>query len=157
MYDGPETVIASSATSTFTAERSGPMRTAMPKPYARTSRPGLRSVVGAPRMAQGSRVEIVSAIERRHRESELDASERTAALDGCVELSEKWEAITELEGVHDGAVRLLARHALRAGDAIQLAAAGVAAAGAPSTLLFVTLDVRIRNAAAREGFPVLVP
>jgi hypothetical protein len=43
-------------------------------------------------------------------------------------------------------------HPLRAADALQLAAAYVAAERRPATLEFVTLDDRLRLAAMKEGF-----
>jgi uncharacterized protein len=52
------------------------------------------------------------------------------------------------------ALRLLATHALRAGDALQLAAALVWARGRPSGKAFVCLDQRLRTAASLEGFSV---
>jgi uncharacterized protein len=41
---------------------------------------------------------------------------------------------------------------LRAADALQLAAAFVAAEGRPSSLQLVTLDERLADAASKEGF-----
>jgi hypothetical protein len=46
-------------------------------------------------------------------------------------------------------------HPLRAGDALQLAAALVACGERPEALPFVCLDDRLRDAARREGFAVL--
>jgi hypothetical protein len=54
-------------------------------------------------------------------------------------------------------IRLLRVHPLRAADAIQLAAATVAAEERPSTLGLVTLDARLGVAAEREGFLVVTP
>jgi hypothetical protein len=56
--------------------------------------------------------------------------------------------------VRDVARRLLRVHPLRAADALQLAAAYLAAERRPSTLEIVTLDERVRLAAAKEGFIV---
>jgi hypothetical protein len=53
------------------------------------------------------------------------------------------------------AKRLLARHTLRAADALQLAAALLAADDDPQRLEFVTLDERLAEAARLEGFRVL--
>jgi hypothetical protein len=52
-------------------------------------------------------------------------------------------------------MRLLRVHALRAGDALQLAAALVAAEGQPGSLEIVTLDERLALAASREGLRVV--
>ena len=54
-------------------------------------------------------------------------------------------------------MRLLLVHDLRAGDALQLAAALTAAEGQPIAMGFVTLDDRLGRAALREGFPVVQP
>jgi hypothetical protein len=54
-------------------------------------------------------------------------------------------------------VRLLRVHPLRTSDALQLAAAIVAAEDHPATMPLVTLDERLAQAADREGFPVVRP
>jgi hypothetical protein len=46
-------------------------------------------------------------------------------------------------------------HALRAADALQLAAAYLAAERRPSSLEFLTLDERLGAAASKEGFVVI--
>ncbi|MFZ1888102.1 MAG: hypothetical protein WAU33_08715 [Candidatus Binataceae bacterium] len=48
-------------------------------------------------------------------------------------------------------------HPLRAADALQLGAAIVAAEEEPMSLEFVTLDRKLADAAAKEGFRVLGP
>ncbi len=53
------------------------------------------------------------------------------------------------------AERLVETHPLRAGDALQLAAAIVAAEERPDSIEFVTFDRRQAEAAEREGFRVL--
>jgi len=63
--------------------------------------------------------------------------------------------ISPSAAVRDRARRLLRVHSLRAGDALQLAAALVAAEGRPGTLPFVSLDDRQRRAADREGLDVV--
>ncbi len=54
--------------------------------------------------------------------------------------------------IRASARRFLRMHPLRATDALQLAAALIAAERRPSTLTVVTLDDRLRDAAGREGF-----
>jgi hypothetical protein len=54
--------------------------------------------------------------------------------------------------VREVARRYLRVHPLRAADALQLAAAFVAAERRPPTLTVVTLDDRLRAAAEKEGF-----
>jgi hypothetical protein len=48
-------------------------------------------------------------------------------------------------------------HPLRAGDALQLAAALVSSEDAPQGETFVCLDTRLRDAARREGFAIRPP
>ncbi len=101
-----------------------------------------------------SAVEIASAIERRAREGHLPAAGRREALENLAALSASWIEITALEAARDRALAVLARHVLRAADALQLAAALVAAGDAGGSREFVCADARLREAAEREGFAV---
>jgi predicted nucleic acid-binding protein len=56
------------------------------------------------------------------------------------------------DAVREAAVRFLRVHPLRAADALQLAAAFVAAEGRPASLEIITLDDRLATAARKEGF-----
>jgi predicted nucleic acid-binding protein len=56
--------------------------------------------------------------------------------------------------VRDQSIRLLRVHPLRAADALQLAAALIAATFQPDSLEFISLDGRQSEAAEREGFRV---
>ncbi|MBL8726163.1 MAG: PIN domain-containing protein [Planctomycetes bacterium] len=103
----------------------------------------------------GTRTECVSALQRRRREA---AAARTAVRDALhlVEvLAQEWTEVAPTEVVRKRAERLLAVHAIRAADALQLAAALVWARNDPSGHCFVCLDERLREAAGREGFQVL--
>ncbi len=102
-----------------------------------------------------SRVEIVSAIERRSRQGELAPSARQAALIALDQLAGAWTEIQAVAPVCERAVRLLALHSMRAADAMQLAAALVAVSDHPREHEFVCGDERLRDAASREGFRVL--
>lgn len=99
-----------------------------------------------------SAVEISAAIERRAREGALDGRGRRAALDTLGELSAVWTEITAMAAVRDRACRMLAVHALRSADALQLGAAVVAAGDRPLGNEFVCADGRLAEAAGREGF-----
>ena len=99
-----------------------------------------------------SSVEIASAIERRTREGALGATDRQLALDTLAELAGVWTEITAVGPVRERACRLLAVHSLRAADALQLAAALVAAADRPAGHEFVCADTRLAEAAGREGY-----
>jgi hypothetical protein len=59
------------------------------------------------------------------------------------------------EPVREAALRFLRVHALRAADALQLAAAYLAAERRPRALEFVSLDDRLTLAARKEGFPIV--
>jgi predicted nucleic acid-binding protein len=99
-----------------------------------------------------SAVEIAAAIERRAREGALDVAGRSAARTTLGELAAAWTEIAALGPVRERALRLVATHPLRAADAMQLGAALVAVMDRPSGHVFVCSDVRLREAAAREGF-----
>lgn len=112
-----------------------------------------------PRLAVwwGTGLECRSAVARLEREGRLGPAATQAALTTVVELESGWIEVPASEAVRSSAARLLRTHALRTGDALQLAAAIVAADGDPRTLPFVTLDERLGLAADKEGFPVIVP
>jgi hypothetical protein len=95
--------------------------------------------------------ECVSAIARAERAG-LRPGDALARLDV---LSFAWLEVAASDNVRRGAARLLRVHPLRAADAFQLAAAIVAAEGDPRTLPFVTFDLRLADAASREGFPIV--
>lgn len=100
-------------------------------------------------------VECVSAIARLERDGALQPKPAHAALDRLAVLGGSWNEIAPLDSVRRTAHRLLRVHKLRAGDALQLAAAVLASEGDPGTLDFVCLDDRLTDAAQREGFPVI--
>lgn len=102
-----------------------------------------------------TRVELVSAIERRTREGLLTGRQRRDALTLIVDLCAAATEVIDVEAVRTKAVGVLARHALRAADAAQIGAAQVAAEGGLKGLPFVSLDRRLADAASREGFEVL--
>ncbi|HEY6140964.1 MAG TPA: hypothetical protein VI670_24680 [Thermoanaerobaculia bacterium] len=100
-----------------------------------------------------TRVEIVSAIWRRL-PGQHDDRQRRAVVSIIMDAQSSWGKVRAYEDVTDLAYRVCGRHRLRAGDALQLAAALFACA-VPSTLPFVTLDGDLATAARAEGFPVL--
>jgi len=102
-----------------------------------------------------TRIELVSAIERRAREGVLNASGRRTALKLVADVCAAATEVLDLEAVRVRAASVLARHALRAADAAQLGAALVVVEGGLRALPFVCLDRRLADAAAREGFDVL--
>jgi predicted nucleic acid-binding protein len=99
-------------------------------------------------------VECVSALARLEREGALTDTATTVALERLNLLAESWNEVQPVAAVGSAARRLLRVHALRAADALQLAAAVVAAEGQPASLEIVTLNERLAAAARREGFTV---
>lgn len=102
-----------------------------------------------------SRVELLSALARRRREEPGAASRLLAARRDLLSAWERWSEVTALEVVRRHAERVIETHPLRAADALQIAAALVAAEGDPESLPFVTFDRALAAAAEREGFRVL--
>jgi predicted nucleic acid-binding protein len=103
----------------------------------------------------GSEVECVSALARLERDGALDARTITLALARLRQLADAWHEIDPSDAVREAAVRFLRVHPLRAADALQLAAAFVAAEQRPTSLVMITLDERLASAARKEGFAVL--
>ena len=103
----------------------------------------------------GSTIECSSALARQHRDGALDLAGVQAATARLQRLSASWIEVPAVAPVREQALRLLRIHPLRAGDAVQLAAALVTAEFRPATLDFVTFDSRQGAAAEREGFRVL--
>jgi uncharacterized protein len=103
----------------------------------------------------GSKVECLSALARLERDVALSARDMTGALRRLDQLSEAWHEIDPSETVREAAIRFLRVHPLRAADALQLAAAFLAAERRPASLEIVTLDDRLGTAARKEGFVVV--
>jgi predicted nucleic acid-binding protein len=102
-----------------------------------------------------SRAESVSALQRHVRAGLLDADELRRAEARLDAFLGRAAEVTDLGTVRDQAVRLLQRHALRAADAMQLAAATVAFHGFPKNRAFVTGDDLLARAAEGERFRVI--
>jgi predicted nucleic acid-binding protein len=103
----------------------------------------------------GTRIECVSALARYAREHGMSSAELTRAHDRLAGLAKRWWEVPPSEVLRSTAERVVRTHPLRAADALQVAAALVASDGQPSALPFASLDPRQRDAARREGFPVL--
>jgi predicted nucleic acid-binding protein len=99
-------------------------------------------------------VEITSALWRLVRERHLDEDIASVAETRMRELVAASHVVVDVESSKAIAQRLLRMHGLRAGDALQLAAALVWAAGRPQGKTLLTLDERLAVAARREGFDV---
>jgi predicted nucleic acid-binding protein len=99
-------------------------------------------------------VECASAVARLEREAALTPAEAAEAFHRLDLLARAWFEIEPHDELREIARRLLRVHPLRAGDALQRAAAYLAAERRPPTLEVVTLDDRLRQAALKEGFRV---
>jgi len=99
-------------------------------------------------------IEVASALWRKQRARRDDVS-RVAAERRLAALAARWTHINDFHAVLRQAHDTVSRHALKAADALQLAAAIVNRAGAPDPLPFVTLDEDLAAAARAEGFTVL--
>ena len=104
----------------------------------------------------GTEVECASAISRLEREGALDETAAIEAFDRLRRLSGAWHEVEPGDPVREAAVRFLRVHPLRAADALQLAAAFIAAERRPPSLEVVTLDDRLAAAARKEGFVLMV-
>jgi predicted nucleic acid-binding protein len=100
-------------------------------------------------------IECASALARIERESAFDAKGARLAWNRLAQLAGGWHEVEPGETVRETAKRFLRVHPLRAADALQLAAAFVAAEGRPLALPFVTLDERLADAARKEGFALV--
>lgn len=99
-------------------------------------------------------VECASALARLEREAALTPADAADAFRRLELLARSWFEIEPHDELREVARRLLRVHPLRAADALQLAAAYLAAERRPPTLEVVTLDERLRHAALKEGFRV---
>ncbi len=103
----------------------------------------------------GSIIECYSAFARLHRDGLLDVHEEEQVARILSSLSGTWTEIEPGEDIKDIAVRILRSHPLRAADSLQLAAAIVWADKKPRGHYFVCFDLKLREAAIKEGFTLL--
>lgn len=103
----------------------------------------------------GTVVECASAIARLEREGAFSSPQTIDAFARLDALQASWTEIEAGDEVREVARRLMRVHPLRSADALQLAAAWLASERRPASLPLVTVDDRLRAAAAREGFPLV--
>jgi len=103
----------------------------------------------------GTEIECASALARLERDGALEEAAATEAFARLADLAAAWHEVEPTDSVRLVAVRLLRVHQLRAADALQLAAAYVAAEHRPSSLQLITLDDRLAAAARKEGYSVV--
>lgn len=102
-------------------------------------------------MSRFSEIEVASAIERRCREGAFPPSERDRAID-VLRRDLRSLLIVELTAeVVSSAMGLMARHPLRAGDAIQLGSCLELRQRLKYPITFVAFDQRLLQAARSEG------
>jgi predicted nucleic acid-binding protein len=109
----------------------------------------------APVVWWATSVEVQSALARLKRERLLLDREYSAALKRLSVLRKGWREIQPTSRLRDIAGSRMELHELRAADALQLAAALVWCSEKPKNRPFLCRDVRLREAARREGFDVL--
>jgi uncharacterized protein len=103
----------------------------------------------------GAEVECASAVARLERMGKLTPAETSEVFQQLQKLAQVWHFVDPVETIRVSAKRFLRVHDIRAADALQLAAAFLAAEGRPASLELVCLDDRLVTAARREGFQVI--
>jgi uncharacterized protein len=103
----------------------------------------------------GSEVECASALARLERDAAIEPRAIAACLERLRRLAMAWHEVDPSDAIRETAIRFMRVHPLRAADALQLAAAFLAAERRPTSLEIVTLDERLATAARKEGFAVL--
>ena len=109
--------------------------------------------------SEWSRVEVAGALWRKQREGLMTGAETAAVLQefeadwyGTDQDDPAFVLIDTATGLLALAAQIPGRHDLRAGDAVQLASALAARRADPEITTFLCFDLRLRDAAAREGF-----
>lgn len=106
---------------------------------------------GLPATSRFSQIEVTSALARRCREGVISAADCDRAI---AAVAADFAALNVVELVPEVAAlagRLLVRHGLRAGDALQLASALFLARRAGGRIEYVAFDQRLAEAAVQEG------
>ena len=98
---------------------------------------------------------LVSALAWLERADVLDAKAVSIASERLKQLADGWHEVEPSDILPESATRFLCVHPLRAADALQLAAAFMAAERRPASLQVVTLDERLADAARKEGFALV--
>ena len=109
-----------------------------------------------------AQVEVPAAMWRKHRLGEIQAADAAllcadfaADVDGEGESGPRFSVVALVDEIVSTAARLVAIHAIRAYDAVQLATAIVVRTIAVDAIGFVTFDRNLHSAAASEGFTSL--
>jgi predicted nucleic acid-binding protein len=102
----------------------------------------------------GTPIDVRTALARTRRETRLSEKRHRQALTTLERLRESWREILPSDRVRDLAAGLAERQDIRAGDALQLAAAIVWCHGEPHDRVFFCLDRPLALAAEHAGFTV---
>ena len=102
-----------------------------------------------------TQIECFSALSRLKREEEISGEEFEQAEVRLIQLLKACHEVQPSQLLKDKALRALKLHKLRAADAMQLAAALVAAEDLNSPINFICLDKRLAESAKLEGLKVL--
>ena len=100
----------------------------------------------------GTAVELESALTRRRCEGTLDEVNEAKARKKLAMLADTWIEVEPTDSVREMAKRLIRVHGLRSADSLQLAAALIACGNVPERHIFLSEDLRLKSAAAKEGF-----
>ncbi len=100
----------------------------------------------------GTPVEIMSAFGRLRRMGSMTDLELTESEAELHRMRGDWRVVQPSEDVLAQALLAVKRYALRAGDALQLAAAVAWCEGQPAGEIFLTADRRLAEAAEEAGF-----
>jgi len=103
----------------------------------------------------GTPIECASALNRLEREGKIDSKGMVPAKARLSGLAAIWNEIQASEALRESAERIVYAYNLRAGDALQLAAAVAASGDRPAALEMVCFDHRLVAAAQKLGFRVL--
>jgi len=99
--------------------------------------------------------EILSAIHRTQPTKQHDDDPIAKAERRVERFLRSWELVVDATGVQREVRDVIRTHSLRAGDAMQLAAARLWARGYPKGRGFISADRLLARAAASDGFDVL--
>ncbi len=99
-------------------------------------------------------IEVTSALWRLVREGILAEDDARRADHRAAELAAASHLVVDVESVKSLGQRMIRVHALRAADALQLAAGLFWSGGRPESKVLHTFDDRLALAARREGFDV---
>lgn len=105
----------------------------------------------------GTRLECISALMRLVREGRLASERATRCAQDLRQLLLDCLEVQPLDAIRVRAERLLGLHAIKAADALQLAAALAWCQEKTTGNFFVCLDTQLRESAAREGFHLAPP